>query len=57
MVQWVQDLVLPQLWHRSQMQLGFNPYATGAARGKESLIRRPKSVLVSYKNSDPHVST
>ena len=23
--QWVKDLVLPQLWYRLQLQLGFNP--------------------------------
>lgn len=26
LVQWVKDLVLPQLWHRSQLWLGFDPW-------------------------------
>ena len=25
-VQWVKDLVFPQLWHRSQMQVGLDPW-------------------------------
>ena len=25
-VQWVKDPALPQLWRRSQLQLGFNPW-------------------------------
>ena len=37
LAQWVKDLMLPQLWHRPQLQLQFDPwpeelpYATGAA--------------------------
>ena len=26
LLQWVKDLALPQLWHRSQLQLRFNPW-------------------------------
>ena len=26
LAQWVKDLVLVQLWHRSQLWLGFNPW-------------------------------
>ena len=41
-VQWVRDLTLPQLWHRSQLQLGFDPWpgwelphAMGVAKKKK----------------------
>ena len=27
LAQWVRDLVLPQLWHRLQLQVGFNPWS------------------------------
>ena len=31
--QWVKDPALPQLWHRSQLQLAWElPYATGATK-------------------------
>ena len=40
-VQWVKDLALLQLWHRSQLQFGFDPgawelpYTTGASKKKK----------------------
>ena len=39
MVQWVKDPVLPQLWHRSQLQLKFDAWpgnfqASSAKKGK-----------------------
>ena len=47
-VQWVKDLALPQMWHRSQLQLRFQslarefPYAMGAAKKKKKRRRRRK---------------
>ena len=51
MAQRVKDLVLPQLWHRLQLQLGFDswsvelPYAAGAAKKKKKKKKKKKSVL------------
>ena len=47
-VQWFKDLLLLQLWHRLQLQLGFNPwpqelsYAVSVSRKREREI--PDSV-------------
>ena len=35
LVQWVKDLPLPQLWRRSKLQLGFDPWPGGVAKKKK----------------------
>ena len=37
LVQWVKDLPLPQLWRRSKLQLGFDPWPGGVAKKKKNL--------------------
>lgn len=42
LAQWVKDMALPQLWHRSQLWIRFDPwlrnfqYATGAAKNEKN---------------------
>ena len=37
LAQWFKDLALRQLWLRSQLQLGFDPYAAGVAKKKKKI--------------------
>ena len=56
LAQWVKDLVLPQLWHRSQLRLRFMawelPYAAGVAEKEKKKKRkeRKKNGLSSLAN-------
>ena len=49
--QWVKDVVLLQLWYRSQLQLGFDPWPVnfhmvqGAASWKRKTKKREKNKL------------
>ena len=45
-VQWVKDLVLWQMWHRSQMQLGFDPWPGNVCMPQVSPKKKKKYVYV-----------
>ena len=56
MAQWVKDLALPQLWHRLQLQLGFNPwprefpYAVGGVKTKKNKQTNKKQAQLELIN-------
>ena len=68
LTQWVKDSALPQLWHRSQLRLGCDPwprelpYAMGAAaKEKRKDTLKPSGAPLSYRTDswkkEPNVST
>ena len=42
LVQWIKDLVLPLLWHRLQMWLGFSPWPENVRRPQVWLTKEKK---------------
>lgn len=52
--QWIKDLVLLQLWHRLQLQLGFNPqpgnFHVPQVQPRKKKNKKQKTVLVEKPN-------
>ena len=42
-VQWVKDLALPQLWHRSQLWIRFDPWLRNF---RMSWVRQKKKIII-----------